>query len=110
MNAVSKVIEQGGTLPSTFTLGNIFPIDTYGFPRFIEFIVPTGHSFTFQTKSISGWKFDGHIITIENDMSNGNLIWRFEIYTADDNQSKRTWMNHEIIPRLNQNIYLIAYY
>lgn len=106
MNALTKVIPEG----TDTTLGDIFPIDIYGFPRYIDFILPTNHHFDFATRSISGFNYDGDTIEIKNDASNGNLIWRFMIYEGDDIANRKTWMNHSIITPLAHTIYAIAYY
>jgi hypothetical protein len=106
MNALSKYIPES----SNTTLGQIFPIDTYGYPRYIDFILPTNHAFDFQTKQISGFNFLGDVITIKNDASNGNLTWRFMIYEGDDIANRKTWMNHSLITKVGIFIYAIAYY
>ena len=106
MNHLSKEIVAN----SNTTLGQLFPIDTYGYPRYIDFILPNGHSFDFQTKGINGWNFNGDLITITNDMSNGNFIWRFNIYENDESKNNKTWMNHSIITKVGSFIYTIAYY
>jgi len=107
MNQVSRRIEES----SNTTLGVLFSTDVYGYaPRYIDFILPNGNAFDFQTKPINGWNFTGDIITIKNDTSNGNLIWRFNIYENDEAKNNRTWMNHSIVTKAANLIFAIAYY
>jgi hypothetical protein len=110
MNHLSKSLGDGTGLPITTTLGQLFPIDTYGYPRYIDFILPNGHGFDFQTIAINGFNYNGDLIRIVNDMSNGNFIWRFTIYESDESKNNKTWMNHTVKPIGNNQMYFIAYY
>ena len=110
MNQLSRSLGDGTGLPITTTLGVLFPVDTYGYPRYIDFILPLGHSFDFQTIAINQFNYNGDVITIANDLNNGNFIWRFTIYEGDESKNNKGWMNHTIKPLNNNQMFFIAYY
>jgi len=107
MNALSKIITGTGSMQ---TLGVIFPPDTYGQPRYIDFIFPNGLKLDLKTRGGKGFAGDGDTIRITNDTSNGNLVWRFPIYEADDSASRLNWANHALTMAAGDILYAIAYY
>lgn len=112
MNIVTAKVGDTITLPGSATLSGIFSPDFYGTNlKYIDVLIPPGHTLYFQSKSIKGWQFNGAKIQIVSG-SGDTHIHRINI--LDENEvgttSNPTWLNHEISWDANQYLYLIAYY
>lgn len=90
-------------------LGVIFGIDTYGYPRKIDMIIPPSHSLEITSKPIQGWNFTGDKITLYAG-SGDTYLYTMDIIAPDEGKNNNYWMNTEIGVKLNEFIYFIAYY
>jgi hypothetical protein len=96
--------------PNPLPLGAIFGVDTYGYPRKIDMIIPPSHTLSIQSKPIKGWNFTGSKIDIDAG-SGDSIIYKMDISLPDESSANNQyWMNNEVSCKLNQFIYLIAYY
>jgi hypothetical protein len=92
-------------------LSQIFPPDTYGFNlKYIDVLVPPGHTFILKSMPATGWNYTG--VNIEMKSGSGDThIYR--ITCTGENEAgtvQTTWINHEVTWQTNEFLYFIGYY
>ena len=104
MRLLTKKVTEG-----TYALGAILGIDTYGYPRKLDFIIPSGHTLTIQSKPIAGWQYTGDRVDIDAG-SGDSKVYTMDIYYSDESRNNNFWMNDEITIKTTQFIFINAYY
>ena len=111
MNIVTTKVGDKVTLPGTTTLSLLFPPDQYGTGlKYIDVIIPSGHTFYFQSKPATGWKFTGTKIEIVSG-SGDSHVYRIDLRNENETgTTSPTWLDHEVSWDANQFFWFIGYY